>query len=1066
MKKKLINLTRIVLILLAIGIAMRVDGVQIKKDSILTGIVLEANNKLRLPGAMVLVDGFKISAVADEKGEFSLALPQGSYSLTISYVGYHTEIVQVSIPRENKLEILLRTEEIGLDHVEVVSTGYQKIPKERVTGSFSYLDQDLVDRRVSTGILDRMEDVTPGLIFNRAAAGDDPISIRGRSTLFGNTQPLIVIDNLPYEGNIDNLNPNDVASITVLKDAAAASIWGAQAGNGVIVITTKSGRYGQEMQVAIQSNVTLTNQPDLFYLPLMQMRDFIAQERRLFDSGYYDSRISSSAHSPLSPVVETLLAAREGRLNQQEADAKLSQYESQDSRSELSRYYYRPAILQQYAFQVTGGGKAHRFNFSGGYDQNKSEQVGRESGRITLNARQDWKLLREKLEISTGVYLSRGSSYADTGVPSLYPYEALADAQGNPLAVVSQINTRFVEENQGKGLLDWSSIPLNELGKRNERSLSMDIRANLGLNYKILPGLNAQLYYQYWNNSTELRNIESEDLFAVRHQINSFTQTGEDGTLSLLMPRGSRFSHSNGLSFSHNLRANLTYNFTKNSHEVNALAGWELRDMESYTDRMIYYGYDDAIGLSTPVDYTSQFPQYQNWGSYQSIPYGGTHSGNLDRYVSYFANVGYSYSKKYLLTLSARKDMSNLFGVETNQRGIPLWSAGAGWILSEEDFYGWQGMPYLKVRMSYGYNGNVDKATSAYTTLMYYNDHPFVSGLRYAFIANPPNPELRWEKIRIVNVGLDFESKSGRIGGTLEFYSKVGEDLIGETEVPDSNGIYQYRGNFSGTQTQGFDLLLNSLNLDRSLKWNTQFLMSGMKDKVTYFDGARATAQYLAANSNMIPLEGRPLFSVFSYPWGGLDPTNGNPLGYLDGELSDDYSAIMASSTTETLKFHGSARPTLYGSLRNTLDWKGWNISLNISYRLGYYYRRRSVDYAALSRGEISHSDYGLRWQNPGDELLTNVPSQPDGLDNQRASFYQFSSTLVEKGDNVRLQDIRLGYSWNRSKSPTLPVRGIEVFTYLNNLGILWKVSNDTVDPDFPVSRPLRSAALGLRIDL
>src|SRR5690606_26111553 len=128
-----------------------------------------------------------------------------------------------------------------------------------------------------------------------------------------------------------------------------------------------------------------------------------------------------------------------------------------------------------------------------------------------------------------------------------------------------------------------------------------------------------------------------------------------------------------------------------------------------------------------------------------------------------------------------RKDMSNLFGVDTNQRGVPLWSAGLGWIVSEENFYGMDWMPFLKLRMSYGYNGNVDKSLSAYTTIRYSNSHNYISGLRNASISNPPNPNLRWEKIRIANMAIDFESKSGRVGGTLEFYSKQGEDLIGET---------------------------------------------------------------------------------------------------------------------------------------------------------------------------------------------------------------------------------------------------------------------------------------------
>ncbi|WP_192349407.1 SusC/RagA family TonB-linked outer membrane protein [Algoriphagus sp. Y33] len=1055
----------LVVFLICLWHGLPVHALQNDTQYTLHGTIKDAETREPLAGALVYIEEPGRSVVADPDGNFRLELPPGEYKLVVSFIGYKSHRQQVKLPPESGLEIMLATEEYGLDQVEVVSTGYQEIPRERATGSFAFLDQELVDRRVSTNLMDRLEDVTSGVVFNRTAAGDDPISIRGRSSLFGNTRPLIVVDNLPYEGSIDNINPNDVASITVLKDAAAASIWGAQAGNGVIVITTKSGKYSQPLRISVQSNLTVTENRDLFYQPQMEMADFIAQERRLFETGYYNSRINSTARSPLSPVVETLLAAREGRITAREADSRIAMYEGQDARRELAEYYYGPAVRQQYAFQVSGGGNAYRFNFSGGYDHNKGDRIGAQTDRITLNARQDWKLLRDKLEISSGLYLARGSIFTDTGIPNLHPYEALADNQGNHLPVVAGVNTRFVESTGGSGLLDWRSIPLDEIGKRNDRTVSMDIRANLGLKYSLLPGLDAQVQYQYWTNGTESRNIETEELFTVRHQINSYTQILEDGSLSTPIPGGSRFSHNTGKSYSHNLRANLAYSLKKDFHRLNALGGWEMRDVQGYGDGMVYYGYDDATGLSSPVDNITRFPQYHNPGSRLVIPYDGSHSGTVDRYVSYFANAAYTYRDKYLLTASARKDMSNLFGVETNRRGVPLWSAGAGWILSGEGFYGWEGMPYLKLRASFGYNGNVDKATTAFTTVTYATSRFYIAGLRYGVIMNPPNPELRWEKIRIVNLGLDFESKNGRIGGTLEFYSKRGEDLIGDSEVPDSNGMYRYRGNFSGTVTRGVDLTLNSVNLQGPIRWSTQWLLSGIRDKVTYFDGASSPSLYMASASNMIPMEGRPLFSVYSYPWGGLDPSNGNPLGYLDGELSDNYSGIISSMTPETLRFHGSARPTVFGSLRNSLDWKGWNLSFNISYRLGYYYRSRSVDYAALSRGEISHADYSLRWRDAGDELDTHVPSQPDVLNTLRHSFYSSSSVLVEKGDNIRLQDIRAGYSWNRTTNPGLPVPRIELFAYVNNIGILWKATDDSQDPDYPSVRPLRSAAMGLRID-
>lgn len=1032
----------------------------------ISGTVLEKETGMPVPGALVLVSDPNISAVTDKEGKFSLSLKPGAYELRISFIGFRTIQQTVEVPLGMlPLTVALETDEIGLDQVEVLSTGYQQIPKERATGSFAFLDQELVDRRVSTSVLDRLEDVTPGLIFNRAGAINDPISIRGRSTLFGNTLPLIVIDNLPYEGPIENINPNDVASITVLKDAAAASIWGAQAGNGVIVITTKSGKFNQPIQVSLQSNLTRVEQQDLFYQPLMEMEDFIQQERNLFNTGFYNARITNAARLPVSPVVETLLAARSGLISEQEATARLSQFAMQDSREELNKYYYRPAVRQQHAVQVSGGGDKYRFNYSAGLDSNLEDIRGNGNRRITLNARQDWRLLNGKLDIATGIALVRSDRRVSTTLPNLYPYEKLTDGEGNPVSVVGLLNSRFVESTVGSELLDWRFIPLEEINRRNENSTAMDWRANLGLSYKLRDGLTAQVQYQFWNNQNTFRNLESLELYAVRHQINSFTQLGMQGNLSFPIPRGGRLNQQLSNSLSHNLRASLAYRLAKENHELNALGGWELRDLQTLSDQALYYGYDDARGLSTPVDYITQFRLYQNQGNLQTIPYQGNHSGLVDRYVSYFANAAYTYRNKYTFSASGRRDMSNLFGVETNQRGVPLWSAGLGWTISEEEFYQGKSLPYLKLRASYGYNGNIDKSTTAFTTLLYQNVHPYITGLRNAFITNPPNPNLRWEKIRIFNLGLDFESRNGRLGGSLEFYSKRGEDLIGETEVPDSNGIYVVRGNFSETLTNGFDLVLNTVNVVKPIRWSTQFLLSGVRDEVLSFQGTRTVSQYLGGASNVVPQEGRPLFSVYSYPWGGLAPDTGNPRGFLNGELSENYSQIIGTQTPETLRFHGSARPTVFGSIRNDFQWKGWSLSVNTSFRLGYYYRRRSVDYAALSRGEITHADYSNRWRAPGDELITWIPSQPTTLNTLRQSFYQSSSVLVERGDHLRLQDIRLGYTWDKLNSPGLPFQRLEVFTYLNNVGILWKATEDPLDPDFPMMRPLRSAAFGLRMN-
>ncbi|EOZ91938.1 TonB-dependent receptor [Indibacter alkaliphilus LW1] len=1062
MKKALLKKLPLGLFILALALVPLASQAQLK------GTVLTMPNRQELPGAVIMIRPSDRSAISDAQGEFSISLEEGIHTLTVSYLGFKTYTLQLDYPQTNELTIILEPDQMDLGEVEVVTTGYHEIPKERATGSFVKVGQELVDRRISTNILERLEDVTSGLIFNRNSPNTDPLSIRGRSTLFGNSFPLIVIDNLPYEGPLENINPNDVESVTVLRDAAAASIWGAQAGNGVIIITTKKGKMDMPLKVSFNSNVNVIEPQDLFYQPLMDIGDFVNHERGLFEANYYNAQINAPSRQPLSPVVETMLAERNGLISQSERDAALATFSQQDRREQLRDFYYRPAVNQQYALQLTGGGKNHNYAFSAGYDRNGSDVIDNTFERITLTAKNSWSAFSNRLEISTGIAYSKTADRSGTSVPNiLHPYEALRDANGNNLAVVSAINTRFRDQMQGSGLLDWSFRPLDEIGMVNSRTGSDDFRINLGTNYKIIEGLNAQVLYQLWRNNLSSSNLQEEELFTMRNLINSFTQVAEDGSLSRPVPLGSRLYTTKRESFSHNLRGQLNYSRKFQIGELAALGGWEMRDRQSLQDRMSYYGYNDRLGISTPIDHVTLFPQFQNPGSRQAIPYGGLHSGDIDRFVSYFANASYTLQDKYTLTMSGRRDMSNLFGVNANQRGVPLWSVGGSWLISNESFFNWDYMPFLKLRTTYGYNGNVDRFSSALTTMRYTTFNMIIPGLPYGFINTPPNPDLRWERIKITNFGLDFENKSGRLSGNIEFYTKTGVDLIGESLIPESNGLMNFRGNFSSTRTMGWDITLNTLNLDRGIRWNTQYLISFVNDKVLSFDGSRSVGQYIgSASTSVMPMEGNPLFAVYSYGWQGLHPDTGDPMGLFEGEASTNYAGIINSFTPETLYYHGPARPTAFGSVRNDFMYKALGISFNLSYRFGHYYRRRSVNYMDLNRGMITHGDFSERWQQPGDEAITNVPSLPVGLNNARHLFYQGSGSLIESADNIRLQDIRLSYRPGTGLPKNSPLSGAEIYCYVNNVGILWKATNERIDPEFQTMRPLRSVALGVRFDL
>ncbi|RIW12169.1 SusC/RagA family TonB-linked outer membrane protein [Algoriphagus lacus] len=1032
---------------------------------------VSSEDGLALPGALIYLLDTELRTITDEAGRFELAAPSGSFTLMVSYIGMETSRTEITLPLAEPLRILMKPSALELTQVDIVSTGYQSLPKERATGSFAYLDSQLVQRKVSTNILDRLEDVTSGLLFNRAPnATNDPISIRGRGTIFANTAPLIIVDNFPYDGPLENINPNDVASMTVLKDAAAASIWGARAGNGVIVITTHKGNKDMPLQISLNTNVTVTEARDLHYVPQMSIPEFIGIEQRLFASNFYRSQETNANKPKLSPAVETLISLRDGKITQQEADARMELFGRSDIRNDIRDYYLQSGLSQQYALTLRGGGKQSSYYVSLGFDPVRTDVIGNESGRWTLALGNNWHLLEDRLEAGFQLNLANLQTQTSTVLPQGFAYDRLADGSGNPLSIANTYSTRYIESVKNKGLLDWTYVPLNEIGKQDYRSQAYDLRISPSVQYALTKDLKIGVFYQYWRNLRTSRNRNPMELFFTRDQINRYTQQGTDGSLSYPIPVGEILSTSQSESYSHTFRPQLTYTRDWNgTHFLNGIGGMEIRDLQGldWADR--YYGYRDDMGSSLPVDQVTRFPLYYNPGQLAAVPSGDSHGGNTDRFVSYYANFGYDYRHKYFLTASVRKDQANIFGVEANMRGVPLWSVGGAWLLSEELFADKPNMPFLKLRATYGYSGNVDKRLSAdvtaqYTNFLFYDVLP---QMRAATLVNPPNPELRWEKVKTTNLAVDVETQNGFLSATVEYYSKHSQDLLGDYSIPASTGLTSFKGNFAETQVRGVDLTLSLRPVRKAFSWTSTLLYSGLKEKVLEFERNPTVANLLDSYylATPYPILGRPLYGIYSYEWAGLDPQNGNPLGILNGEPSADYLGISRAATIENLQYHGSARPTSFGAFRNDFSFKGFSLSVNVSYRMGYYYKRRSIDYFALLRGSIGHGDYDQRWQNPGDEAWTQIPSLPATADTRRNSFYTNSAVLIEKGDHIRLNDIRLSYTWDKLHYLNLPFRSVQLYTYASNLGIIWKASDDKLDPDYQTTRPLKTFSAGLKLD-
>ncbi|SDF61361.1 TonB-linked outer membrane protein, SusC/RagA family [Dyadobacter soli] len=1037
---------------------------------------------LALPGASVVLKGENVGVTADSSGSFRLRAPGPGTVLVVSFIGYQKKEITLDGRLQGTLQIVLAADLGQLAEV-VVSSGYQSIAAERATGSFSRVDQQLLNRRVGADILSRLEDVVPGLVVNRSGVvrpgAQSAISIRGQSTIFARQDPLIVLDNFPYTGDVSQINPNDIESVTILKDAAAASIWGAQSGNGVIVITTKKGKFGSPMQVSFNSNVTLSERPDVFYQPQISTGEYIDIEKMLFERGYYKSAENSDAKIALTPVVKLLIAGRDGKLTSEQVNSAIESLRANDVRNDYRKHLSRTGINQQYSVGLSGGTAFQRYAVSGGYDKSISSLVGDKSSRFTVNATNTYLLFARKIELTTGLYYSNSTAFQNAldgsdlnisaGKP-LYPYASLVGPNGEPLKVTHLYRERFLQQASQKGLLDWGFNPLSEIERADNRIRATDYRMNTQLTYRVTPWLSADVLYQYLNTVNQRRNRQDQRSWSVRDLVNRFTSIAEDGSLIRPVPVGDILDISSASAAGHNLRGQLNLNKQlAGGGSIDALVGAEFRklDTDGYSSR--YYGYNDQLASSVQIDYLTNFTSFVNPSSKNNrIPDPASLSGLADRYISWYGNATYMLAGRYGISASARLDQSNLFGVRANQKGVPLYSAGLSWKLSQEKFYKLAWLPQMGLRATYGYNGNVDKTVSAYTTATYLGANLSGTGLPYASITNPPNPELRWERVRMINFALDFKTKGGRISGTFEYYLKKGVDLIGAVPLAAQTGVSVLRGNTANTKGRGAELSVSTHNLQGGLRWDTDLLLSYAADRVSrYLIKPTSVASAYLAGGTLVPAEGKPLYAVYSYKWAGLDPASGDPQGYLDGEVSKDYTAIKSSATLDGLIYNGAARPRVFGALRNTFEYKGFSLSANISFRLGYAVRYASVDYGSILSGAGGHADYSFRWQKPGDENVTHVPSMPLTENVARTEFYTYSDVLVQKGDHIRFQDVNLTYSFSREQNKKLPFGSMQLYLYANNLGLIWKKAEGPLDPDYMLGpAPPKSLALGLRANI
>jgi len=1026
-----------------------------------------------LEGVTIVVKETKKATVTDIDGNFKIELNPGQ-TILISSIGFKT--TQRKIETATQLRIVLTAETVSLKAVEIVNTGYQKLAKERTAGSFSTItSDDFKNKSNSMNVVDRIEGIIPGVAVNYGT-GNEKFLIRGLSSIQAARSPLIVVDGVPmadYNAVKTLINPDDVESISVLRDATAGSIWGAAAANGVIVITTKKGKNtatAQKVRLKYNGFVSFRGAPDLDYYKMMNTSDFLTTSKKVFSNTDYPwaNAINSVGATPIIPPHERIqYDLARGLITQATANAKFDSLAQYNNRDQINQYLTQPSLLSNHSLTFEGGSSFHTYYGSLAYTLDQSD-TKTNLNRYQMNLRQNFNFSPSvKLDLLTNVSYEKTAKFLLTGLPygnnNYLPYAMFADNSGNPL---SQAYLKRLEEFRGTSetasKINLDYVPLNEPGKTLNDQINMTSRINAGLSVKLFKGLTYEGRAQYQRGSLENYEYYNQDSYKVRDELVFFTKAatvaGSNPTY-YLPSKGGQYATQNNTSTSWTLRNQLNYDRVFNQkHQLNVIAGTEIRN-ELYKSVQTYRrGYDyqtltyslynedslATLGVTNPVNYLTGRTT-NNLLTSKPVTYLETER----RFVSGYSNAAYTYDRKYTLNGSIRFDQSNLFGTNKSLQYKPIWSLGGAWNLSRESFFKVDKINNLNVRFTYGLAGNapnpgfagpfdiVSAANVAYFSGM---------GIGYTILV-PRNDNIRWERTTTTNAGMDFAILNNRISGSVDVYKKVTTDLLGYQPVDPTSGWSYAYNNLGDIENNGIEIQLNTNNIvTKNFRWSTTFTLAYNKNKVTSLKPASALTTSGKVNSTFV--EGYSAYGLFAYNYQGLD-ANGNPYAFKSN--GKDTAKLLGDLTVNDPLFMGTTQPLWFGGITNNISYKQFSLSFLIVYNFGNVMRRDVNQYYTGRLSTNIPMYFNDRWQVAGDELKTNVPkfignTAQNSL--RYVNLYTQGNANIESASYAKLRDLTISYQLPQKAINRLGFSELSVYAQANNL-MLWKNNSYDIDPEY-----------------
>lgn len=1001
---------------------------QVKKEMEIRGVVKDKNGD-PLPGVTVLVGGTTLGTATDGKGEFLLKVPeQESVALHFSFVGMKTREL-VFKKGQQPLTVVMEEDSESIE--EIVVTGYQQIEKRNLTSSVVTVKTSELQTIGASSIEQMLQGVVPGLsvVNTSASPGAAPkIRIRGTATIAGNADPLWVLDGVILENSvpvtaadlnspdvmnmfnsvIGGINPNDIESITVLKDASATAIYGTRAANGVIVVTTKKGK-ANSFNISYQHTSSISIRPHYDDFDLLNSKERVALAWENYEDGL--SLWGGTYADGISGLEGLLNSYALGQISKDQLNTMVNKLE--EVNTDWFKILFRNAYTQTHNLSVSGGTEKTNYyislNYNGEEGVDKASEYKNYGGMVKLNTQ-----LFQGVNMGAIVQVDRRDREMYHSSLDLFNY-AVRSSRAIPLREDNGDLHYYIGSVSGRA----SKINvLNELANSGNESTQTDVKGIVNLTINLYKGLKYEGLFSYASSHSTARDYATEKTaYVATIRGYGYGEGSEDNVKKSPLPYGGVYNETTYEQRSSLIRNGLTYKGSlMDDLSIDVLLGQEFRNTnyKGLTSNIYGYFHDRGNTFYEPVLGESTGHLKRN----------KTTRNLVDRSnISYYGVISAMYDNRYVLNANIRFDGSNLFGSNPKYRYLPLWSVSGRWIISNESFLSDNTLiSNLALRASYGLRGNIveDSSPSIIAAALPPNA---VTGLFEMEIQQAPNPDLKWETTASFNAGLEIALFDNRLSLDIDYYLDKSKDLIAYKGVSSVSGFSGKYVNYANVTNQGLDVALSGTILkSKDWNWTAAFNMGYVKNEVTK---SKSTAQtkYLV-QSVYTPgevYEGKPVNGMFSYRFAKLDG-KGMPMFYdKDGNVLgvDSDEIVNFPYDIENLKYEGTRDPMLSGGLNTRVAYKNVSLSMLFAFGLKNVVRLPSRAYvSAPNSDENANSSIKDRWRPGQDNTGKTIPalSSGDGLimtadDNFYATdWYNLSDATVVPGDYLRFRNLMIEY--------------------------------------------------------